>query len=602
MSQQSTYTESTHITSRNMVWTSNLHVQDLRDQYSTHKINIHVNDRSFYPYHGINLIVEELDKINILSSDCKNAYNKLMNEWKNTQFSSDSILYSIIRRISRESMSSINLIDNFTQLLKRDMVSYFNQMNQKLYLFIEGSEWLDRPTLRILYHIAKIVPDNILTQAWGFGGRTHFEDFETSFDDITNNIIRARYMIFNKISTDLQLMDINENASDINWGEMKYKSIADNPLSNAALALVTLNYEYGLLTCKSLAKSDDANEELYRILGLIHVNLNHPELAYDSLMTALNITESVSKKAHLKYLCGLLATKRFYDPNLAEKLYDEGLELLRNETEDEEVRLEKAWLFNGISFLDATKGMQETQQRRQELFESTLRRELEALQIIKNDHGKGPLYLKFNLYSNIAFLLEIKKDYSKALEFWENMFAKYSYIESDGGKKADSLYLFRTGMLHWKKEEYDTALDYLQQSSTEAELMRERIFYQLINYSIGYISLQKEDYSQALHAFANGLKVAKSLNDLEMIDKLSKGYLKVSINNHSFDEALAYIKQQFIEENYQIDLLNKNSTDLYDMIQDCDLPSPKTKLPSYYPLFDLEAKPKIDMNSYLIQN
>jgi hypothetical protein len=592
------------ITNKNMVWRSSEHSdKTLAINENIQLIEIDINDHSFSPYYGISQFMKKIIDLNIVNPSCEKAYNKLISEWKNTHLSSDSVLYSIIRRISRESTKTINMVDAFTQELKKIFSEYYK--NEKhLVLHIQNSEWLDRPTLRILYHLSKIIPGNQFSQIWDFSGRINCEYSDNfPYNDIINNLKKARSEIFRKISVDLNVKIINESNKEINWDKMKFKKMSDNLLGNAALALVTLNYEYGYLACiESMSVEDKDYHEVYRILGLIHVNLNFPKLAYQSFLKAIKLTNDISKKAHLEYLCGLLATKRFYDPSLAEYHYKNGLEYLEDQEEDSSTRLEKAWLFNGMSFLDATKGMKKPKEDRKIFFENTLRREIEALEIIKNDKTKGSLYLKFNLYSNIAFLLEIKKDYNYALQFWENMFAKYSYVEKNGETKADALYLYRTGMLTWRKGELPLALIYLESSSQEAKIANQRIFLQLIKYSIGYIQLQNNQDQQAMLSFKEGLEIAKSLNDLELIQQLSLGYLQASINSGDFERSLNNLKDWFIEDNYKVEYLYKSDLEVLNFVSKEELSPPKTKLPSYYPLFDLEARPKVDMNSYLINN
>ncbi|HWO75954.1 MAG TPA: hypothetical protein VNM69_08675 [Bacillus sp. (in: firmicutes)] len=565
-------------------------------------INYQVNDRSFLPYYTIGQLLKQMGTIYSEKTEKMEevdfAFEQLMNSWKRMDMSSDSVIYSIIRRISRESSATSKLIDQVAEKIVEMVDEIFLSEGKKLIIVINSSEWIDRPSLRVLHRIFKLLSPSKFKLILGFTG-----DVPSKFElndpfNMVESISVARTRIFKRLLAEQKPLIIGDIKNQIDFSDYHFLGTENGLMSDAAIALITQNYENAFLACdRVLISGNIKTEEIFRIIGLVHANLSLYEAAYSAFQEALKYEDHGPKRAHIECLAALLAVKRFYNLDIARAHYEEALKFV-DET-DAINRLEKGWILNGMSFMETVAASKLEGEEKNNLYDSVLKREMEALALIKNQKDSASLYLKYNLMSNITFLLEIRRDYKSAVEFWKSAFTKL--IGDETG------YLYRTGMLSWKAGQIEEGVHYLKRSYQNALSQKDRLDSESIVYALGYVNLDIGNYEEAIKYFSEGLKISFILREYTEIEEHIKGYLRASSLEEKLDENIATLKaicanfDGVLPEN--ISEFFKNETPrLREILFKKTLRHPKTKLSSYHPSVDLEAVPEIDMNEYLIRN
>src|SRR5205807_991096 len=106
------------------------------------------------------------------------------------------------------------------------------------------------------------------------------------------------------------------------------------------------------------------------------------EAGYGTLGRASELARRPTLRAFLEYLRGLVATKRLNDPELAERHYRRGLEILQ--TADgaaaEERALEEGWLLNGLALIRALRAKTDAGGR-DELLREAFEQEMRAYRL-----------------------------------------------------------------------------------------------------------------------------------------------------------------------------------------------------------------------------
>ncbi len=565
-------------------------------------INFQVDDRSFKPYYTISEIIEimkiKYNQKNKYMKEIILSFDKLMNSWKKMDMSSDSVIYSIIRRISRESSATSKLIDQLAEKIVEMVNEIFVNEGKNLIIVLNATEWVDRPSLRVLNRILKLLPSSRIKLVLGFTGNIPSKYEVNNPFDMLESIFVARSRIFKRLLVEQKPLITGEETEQCDFSDFCYVGTENGLMSDAAVALITQNYENAFLACeKFLNIQNGESEEIFRIMGLVHANLSLYEASYSAFQEALKHEETGPKRAHIECLAALLAVKRFYNLDVAHSHYESALKFV--DESDTLNKLEKGWILNGMSFMDTVASSKLEGEEKNKVLEAVLERELKALALIKMEKDSGSLYLKYNLLSNITFLLEISKDYRSALEFWKTAFTKL--IGDDHG------YLYRTGMLSWKAGKIDDGLNYLKKAFQTALSQKDRLDSERILYALGYVNLDVGNYEESIRNFGEGLKISLILRESEQIEEHIQGFLYASYMEGKMEENLVTLQDicsnfEDVLPNELLELLKKDTVLSSKIIVEKKLRHPKTKLSSYHPSVDLESVPEIDMNEYLIRN
>lgn len=545
-----------------MIWIWS-EAKDFRSDEDLISITIDALTRPLVSYSGVESFVGQLlqcvDYDDVDTGALRTAFDQLLSQWKTADFTAESIIYGVIRRISRESMNTVVLVDK----LCAEILSVLEGTSHAgpSLLRILNVQWLDRPSIKVFAHLCQLASPGVFRQEWIFSRRP--PESMGAESDPDSMILRARASIFGRLTELFDPVVVNSSIPQLSIEDLPtLPERANDWFGMTATALIAANYEEALWYCAEALRKEKKVEkaELYRMLGLIYSNLHFIDESYRAFVQAASYCPSGPKRAHLEYLMGLLATKRLYNPELALEHYQRGLTFVNEGSVDG--RLEKAWLMNGISFLNVT---QLVNRRNQADFgtgiEAVVRSELEALALINRDRTPGATYLRFNLYSNIAFLFEIKGDYETSKRFLKNSLGRY--LPAINELQAPQ-HLYRVGMLEWKAGNTARALEYLAQAVASAEREGNRVYLEHIFYAMGHIAEMAEDLASARKFFTDALDICVQLKDNYMFSTIQK---RLSKSTDSSSRAMI----------------------------------PKTKLPGYYPPLDLEAQPKVDMNRYLIE-
>ncbi|MFD2370642.1 hypothetical protein ACFSO0_11955 [Brevibacillus sp. GCM10020057] len=577
------------------------------DGYVT--LTIPVEDRSFQPYIIACQIIEGiLEHYRPSNSDLENSVKisleDLMSEWQKTDLSSDSVIYSIIRRISRESSSTAKLIDRLVEQLCKLIQLTHKEINKTLLVVIEQAEWIDRPSLRILNRLCKSLFPNQLRMIWNFTDAIPSTSSAERYDDMMTSLKIARGRIFTRIRFELNPLVLQNDSShsQTDFSLSSFVSIGKGLIADASLSLVTQNYENAYLACHSAFNNGEDNPDFFRVIGLVHANLGLFDMAYHALQKAIELTPVGPSKAHLECLSALLAIKRFYNLEVAANHYNNGLKYVDESSENN--RLEKGWLLNGQSFMEVVAASRMKGEEKHTLLDNVLNRELEALKLIEKDSGKNVLYLRFNLYSNISFLLEIKKDYYHSYQCWTKAFARYIGHDVWASKKLTKPYYYRAGMLAWKIGDHEAALNHLKKAKKEAIQQNDRIYAERIIYGYAYVLLQYGQYNEASMNFFEGFSIAIKLLDWKEAQEQAIGCLIASQfegEAEKYWKKIRVLSQDVPTPETIAKWFQQTSNDILTKEKNRKLTPPKTKLTSYHPSIDLESIPEIDMNAFLVE-
>ncbi|WP_322905682.1 tetratricopeptide repeat protein [Paenibacillus campi] len=565
-------------------------------------IHYSIEDRSFAAYstveHIWNQLITYAEQAGVnfkLVHDTRHSFEQLMNSWKRLDMNSDSIIYSIIRRISRESNTTAKWIDQSAAKMVRLIEALAMHTNKRVVCIIEQAEWLDRPSIRLLNRLYKLMPFGetglILRFACAIPAITELDE---PFD-ISCSIAVARARIFKRLLSEQSPLICAGEVPVATYHNCSYQASEYGILADAALALVTQNYENAYLACFAAFNKPVVSEEAYRICGLVHANLSLYDQAYTLFQTAAVHARSLPVQAHIECLCALLAVKRFYNLDIANEHYQKALTLV-NES-DEQNRLERGWVYNGLSFMDTVAASRLTGSDKQQQLEAVFYRERTAFQLIKQDNNPGALYLRYNLLSNMTFLLEIKGDYQNALKMWESAFNRLL--------KNQHAFEYRTGMLAWKAGELEKAISLLLKARDEATRQEDRLDLEGINEALGYIFFHKGQYEQAFDYYELGMELSWSLAHWSECKRQLIGCLKAmqemqqQTPERIWNKMIQFAKEPRIAQ-AERQFFAQSRVDIWSQVATYKLKMPKSKLSSYHPSVDLEMTPDVDMNDFLI--
>lgn len=549
------------------IWTND------KFQLESANLTIHIKDRNFTPYFALKQFIKEIEH---LSSSTDDLLKDLLDNEKNSRaVNAENVIYTVIRRISRESIKTLVLVDQ----LSRKLAQIISDLNQPIELVIEDIEWIDRLSARVLLQTYRICEKNKFNMTWLFENNHIFNvdagDNYAEICDLRTHFFENIIKKFNPVKLFSEVGNFSER-----FDKNKYQSvISDDFLLESSYALVTMNYEHGML---ATAQSTESIEKKERIKALIYCNTGDYEKAK---VKFLNITQSTNDKflkIHINYLLGLLEIKRFYNPDAASSFFENSLDILEGIDDCLEKRIEKAWVFNGMSFLEAYN----SKLSQNDSFENSFKRESTAFNLIKEDQGKAQAYLKYNLFSNMVFLLEINGFFKDAKNLWEKTFKNHSKEELAGGETGyDAPYLYRHAILSLKDN--NTGIEDLKSAYENVLNKNNYIHAIVISYAIGYYAFQNNNDLDAYTYLSKSLKHAIEIGDIDYINYSL--VLMSQLDPLEYEEMLIQLVNK--NKNYAIDLEEHKSLNVY---------KPKSKLPSYYPLLDLESEPEKDMNHFLI--
>ncbi len=525
--------------------------------------------------------------------------------------SADAVAYAIVRRISRESASFAHRIDQVARFLidaKRACAS----LAGPLLIAIPDCDICDRPSLRVFYRAQRLGrrSDGI---TWYFlfnripaspcEGRLPVYDIET-------RLRRARYLLFSRLAEELRAHKVRLTSHD-DPPAISTAALSSGSLEEIADSLVRHNYErvYQLVGAALPSTEADTRADILRLLALADANLGDIESALTTLQESLTHCRRATLRAHLHYLIGLLYTKRFYQLDEAEAAYRLGIACLDGQPDAEQVHLERSWLLNGIALVNSLRAKSSPPDQRTATLEQIMRDEIAAYKIVEDQNDSGSIYLRFNLLTNIAFLLEIQERYDDAIRFWDRAFDRYLDDPSDAGRGFQKVFYYRKAMLLERERKPEVAVETLLKALTLAREGGDRFGEERIVYGLAYAYWRCHEFNKALEWFSFGTNLALNNRDRRLALEHAAGALQAaaalghtSALRRVAETALAL--QDGAPWRTVLDGLarTENPLELSQLLTELKITvrPPSPKLPAYIPSVDLEAEPAVDLNRYLV--
>lgn len=531
---------------------------------------------------------------------------------KSTTNLADSIILAVVRRISRESHHSALLIDSaarFTlELLERHILPKYSTIT---FLLPDFDNW-DRPSLRILNRINKLSMKNNI----------NWVAFTTYIDNVQNKgnneliqkFIDSRILFleyFKSVQGYAKLINLPiekaERGSLLDLGD---KNTTIN-IHEVGEDLAFQNYERVYLVLKNVLenlKDKEVQSQVYRLIALADASRGDFQGAYSFLSKAYTVTNQATLRAHLKYLQGLICTKRYYDLDRAGEHYNEGLECLQRGKlgkSNKAFLLEKAWLLNGQALIHALRAKSLSGKKVQEEIKKSFSLEIEAYKIAKIGKGPNFSYLRHNLLANITFLLEINLQYNQAIVFWRKAFERYLASENPSFEVAFNT---RLGLLQFKAGKTSESLSSLDKALKACGKIKDPFYQERIYYALGYVQYKTDLFSKSLESFVKGLEITFNLREWTNFFGHLNGALyssalmkdkKLFMELHEFgigvSDGIGVSKYKYLKKKF-------DSSDLSRVLQKAkiELMPPEPKLSSYIPSVDLEGAPAQDLNRYLV--
>lgn len=591
-------------------------------------INILINDLNFYRFRSFEKLcyslLERISKekrlpiIKRYEKYIGSTFSDLFGK-KRTKSSSvgESIVSAVVRRISRESHHYALFIDKAA----RFMIELVNELSSSKYLQMyivlnDFNNW-DRPSLRIVNRF------NVLNESYPVTWIALDNEIEDNL--FTNNPMLYKRLQYVRRQFFSQFLRIQPKVTDGLYNPqgqanvvVKYpikklsleKKFLRDSMRNAAEELAFQNYERVYVILEPLFRNLIDNElqaQVYRLVALTDASRGDYSLAYKLLSKAYRTTKLETYKAHIKYLQGLIHTKRYYDLKAAGQDYEMGMNHLGKAThKNHQFLLEKAWLLNGQALVHSLRAKSLSKKAASRELEKGLSLEIQAFNIAKGKRGPDFAYLRYNLLANITFLLEITKQYDKAIEFWTKSFEQYLISKDPSFEIA---YYTRLGLLEFKEGLVKNSIEKLKKALKSSVSIQDPFYEERVLYAIAFIQLHEKQFSESLFYFKKGLTITKDLREMSSFYMHLHGVLWNAAylnDNKLFWDIIDFGLKFLVDEHHKtlLNSLKKNIKDknLINILKnnDMELPLPSPKLPSYIPSIDLEGTPSQDINRYLL--
>lgn len=520
----------------------------------------------------------------------------------------DAIVFSVIRRISRESHHSALVVDALARFLlaaKRACPS----LRQPLTLVVPGLEYWDRPSVRVLYRLHCLsTPADQLHWIALLGSQPRIEQGIDPPLPARLARARARFLKTVQAGGGARQFYLQETAPFAlpppppeGWGEASIKAVAE--------ALTDQNYERVYLLCQTLLEQGTEPEDLshtWRLIALADANVTAYEDSVEALERAFHLSSTPTFRAHLRYLQGLLTTKRFYDLNIAEDFYLQGeAELAGCDQDESDVKLEKAWLLNGRALVRSLQAKEVQGEQRETLLRESFRMETQAYKLVAKGRGPAFSYLRYNLLANITFLLEISQQFDEAVDFWRRAFEPHMAIGNPGFELA---FNGRLGLLQSRGGHLEEAVQLLGEAYRKAEELADPYYQERLGYCLAYAWYRAGRLDEASALFCEGLRLAAEQRLWRNFAEQLAGaiYCAARLQDEEAFKSLLQLGAQLSAHPLCAPckaLLERTRTPCPspEELQHAGirLPAPSPKLPAYIADIDLEGLPEHDLNRLL---
>jgi tetratricopeptide (TPR) repeat protein len=489
---------------------------------------------------------------------------------------SGSIVFAVIRRISRESHHSALLIDRLARLILAAMDSAPLRDEP---LVLHGFDLWDRPSLRTLCRVQALRRHERFPVVCVLGA---LPAPTSGSDSLATRLVNTRASFFRVVEE--RLHPTREGwAGTWSWNGRLERPARGRGAFELANELSYQNYErvYALasgLLAQEQASADERQTDLWRLVAIADTNVGWIDLALVTLDHAQSLATVPTAPPFLEYLKGLVYAKRLYDLERAEHHFRVGLSLLTAIPQSPERRLEQAWLNNGLALTRSLKAKGE-RQRRDALIREAFDLEMSAYRLVATQRGPAFSYLRHNLLANITFLFEITGQYEAAIRSWRRSFERYLAAEDPA---FDVAYFYRLGLLRLHAGQVEEGLEGLGRALERTRELSDVFYEDRVTYALGWGLLRAGRPEEARRAFEEGAHLAERLGLPDAEDQHLIGMAATASDANGRGGLVA--------------------GETGDQLAASAVARPSPKLPAYIPGVDLEGTPAIDINRYLVTN
>ncbi|QND45957.1 hypothetical protein HB780_09600 (plasmid) [Rhizobium lusitanum] len=319
-----------------------------------------------------------------------------------------------LRRISRESMVSSNLIDQAARcvLAALDAAGY-------THVVISSAEIIDRPSLKLFARACLLTPENsrlvwIWTATASNSWKTH-PGLEFGMLPVC-----ARENFMEAIKSVLQPLELDAPQGSHEVGTALKTHIAQRGVGGATGWLANLNYD----ACAHWAAAQaDPGVDDCRLIALLMVNLGLYDDAVDILQRAIAICSQATLRCHLWYVSGLIWSKRLYNVARSNACFDMGDAALESVAAGDggDPHMERAWVQNGRA-MNAILAARLAHKPISTAFPIAFSHLTRAFDLVRDGGTRDRVYLRFNLLGNMSNLMEIGGNYAVALDLLNRTF------------------------------------------------------------------------------------------------------------------------------------------------------------------------------------
>ena len=501
----------------------------------------------------------------------------------------DSVAFAILRRISRESVYTARVIDLSARIINTTL----SQLPSCTRVHVEDIDRLDRLTLKVLARAMLLLePAHKFSWVWHSASdptTTATEGSENIFLASRNQLLRQFVGILSP------RLEYHSTTSAQLAGDAQNDEVSTYDIS---AALVLQNYDACFLWCTALLRNGCNKEvdEVFRLMALAATNVGRLEEALGFLRVAEGQCVSRSRQAHLLYLQGLIEAKRRYDLSSSNAHYQRGLDTLdAGKVENDSAQLERAWLFNGLALNEAI--LWRRSPARTEHYERAFNLVRNAFDLVRDREDAAATYLKFNLLSNSAFLLEMSGKYDLAIDVLNKVFDFTPEQLRNEYHRLRSNVDYRVGILHYRAGRLEDANRYLQIAAEHDEALQSWYTSERILRAIGIVALDLGAVATAAGAFTKGLTMCQEARSAEGAREHARGLIAAHLLGGKQRQAQEVRAGLLSEE--EMEVATTASIKSGESLQAIRPNPPSPKLPAYIPEIDLEGIPEIDLNRFL---
>lgn len=315
-----------------------------------------------------------------------------------------------------------------------------------------------------------------------------------------------------------------------------------------------------------------------RLKALAAVNIGSYAEALNYLDVAISGDSTPVQRAACLYAKGLVLQKRLSDGDAAVRAFLRGLDALQG-LDDDAGRLERAWLFNGLALNDAIKSRSDKQNAGRHIAAAFSKLRV-AQDLVAKGKAPADVYLRHNLLANTVLLAEMAGHNGQARRLFEKNFIKPENLEAQDSRTVT--FGYRLGLLYLREGNIQQAEILLDKAAKSAEVIGCDYSLERILRALGFLKEEQGFYAAAWNIHLRGLMLSSQIFSGEGWRHHVSALARIA-------ETGDISQKKFVQrerERFGPFILSPQV-------------KPSPKLPAYFPEFDLEDVPSIDINRRL---